>query len=69
MELSQANQRDLQILMNCKGIRYCQYSNCPVYNPYTGECDYKGLLLILSTKMYEQFEKEENKPQQGELVN
>ena len=68
MELSQSRQRDLQILLNCKGKYYCQKNNCPVYDIYNQECGYKNVLLVLSTQMYNAFEPDDKKPPQGELV-
>ena len=69
MELSQANQRDLQILLNCKGKYYCQRYNCPVYDTFNQECGYKNFLSVFSYQMYNAFEPEDKKPPQGYIVN
>ena len=69
MELSQSNQRDLQILMNCRGKEFCQGLQCPVFNGFEYKCGYERTLQVLSTMMYNAFEPEDRKPPQGELVN
>ena len=58
MELSQANQRDLQVLMNCPGYLYCKQRSCPVYDIYKNKCGYENFLSTFSTKLYETFEKD-----------